>query len=92
MFVVVFYDAPAKRTELYRKLLARYLPWIQNSVFSGDLTEALYKEMRYELKQILIDDDRLAFVITPNRHNIGVEIVERGQSKQDDNHQGSGVL
>jgi CRISPR/Cas system-associated endoribonuclease Cas2 len=31
MFVVVFYDVPAKRTALYRKLLARYLPWIQNS-------------------------------------------------------------
>jgi CRISPR-associated protein Cas2 len=42
MFVVVFYDVPAKRTELYRKLLVRYLPWIQNSVFSGDLTETLY--------------------------------------------------
>jgi CRISPR-associated protein Cas2 len=92
MFVVVFYDVPAKRTALYRKLLARYLPWIQNSVFSGDLTETLYKKMRHELSQVLIDDDRLAFVTTANRHNIGVEIVENGQSRQDDNHQGSGVL
>lgn len=92
MFVVVFYDVPSKRTELYRKLLARYLPWIQNSVFSGDLTETLYKKMRHELKQIMIDEDRLAFVTTANRHNIEVEIVENGQSRQDDDHRGSGVL
>lgn len=92
MFVVVFYDVPAKRTELYRKLLARYLPWLQNSVFSGDLTEVLYKKMRHELKQVLMDNDRLAFVTTANRHNMEVEIVENGTSRQDDNHQGSGML
>ena len=92
MFVVVFYDVPAKRTELYRRLLARYLLWIQNSVFSGDLTETVYKKMRHELKQLLINDDRLAFVTTANRHNIEVEIVEHGQSRRDDHHQGSGVL
>jgi CRISPR-associated protein Cas2 len=48
--------------------------------------------MRHELKQLLIDEDRVAFVTTANRHNVGVEIVDHGQSRQDDNHQGSGVL
>ena len=92
MFVVVFYDVPAKRTERYRKLLIRYLNWMQNSVFSGDLSETLYKKMRHELNQVLIKDDHLAFVTTANRHNIAVEVVEHGQSKNDDRHQGSDVL
>jgi len=92
MFVVAFYDVPANRTERYRKLLARYLHWMQNSVFSGDLSETLYKRMRYELNQVLQESDRLAFVTTANRHNIGVEIVEHGQSRDEDHHQGSGVL
>ena len=92
MFVVAFYDVPANRTERYRKLLARYLRWMQNSVFSGDLSETLYKRMRYELNQVLQESDRLAFVTTANRHNIGVEIVEHGESRDDDHHQGSGVL
>ena len=92
MFVVAFYDVPANQTERYRKLLARYLHWMQNSVFSGDLSETLYKRMRHELNQVLQESDRLALVTTPNRHNIGVEIVERGQSRHNDHHQGSGVL
>jgi len=92
MFVVAFYDVPAKRTEIYRKLLARYLNWMQNSVFSGDLTETLYKKMRYDIKQVLEKNDRLAFVTTPNRHNMSVELLEKGQSKMDDSHQGSGVI
>ena len=78
MFVVVFYDVPAKRTKVYRKLLSRYLMWKQNSVFTGDLTEVLYKKMRHEIKGVLEDDDRLAFVTTANRHNIEVETLEKG--------------
>jgi len=92
MFVVVFYDVPAKRTELYRKLLSRYLNWMQNSVFSGDLTGTLYKKMRYDLKQVQKNEDRLAFVSSKNRHNINVEMLENGISKEDDSHRGSGVL
>jgi CRISPR-associated protein Cas2 len=92
MFIVVFYDVPAKRTEKYRKLLSRYLNWMQNSVFSGDLTETLYKKMRRDIQQIFEKDDNLAFVTTANRHNMKVELLENGHSKMDDSHQGSGVL
>jgi len=92
MFVVVFYDVPAKRTEIYRKLLSRYINWMQNSVFSGDLTETHYKKMRYEIKKVVENDDKLAFVSTKNRHNIDVELLENSISKKDDSHQGSGVL
>ncbi len=92
MFIVVFYDVPAKRTEIYRKLLSRYLNWMQNSVFSGDITEAVYKKMRYKIKEVVKNDDRLAFITTDNRHNIDVELLEKGQSISDDSHRGSGVL
>ena len=92
MFVVIFYDVPSKRTEIYRKLLSRYLTWMQNSVFSGDLTETLYKKMRYEIKKVLKENDKLAFVSTKNRHNIDVELLENSISKKDDSHQGSSVL
>lgn len=92
MFVVVFYDVPAKRTEIYRKLLSRYLNWMQNSVFAGDLTETIYKKMRFDIKKVLTEDDKLAFISTQNRHNMVVELLEQGISKKDDSHQGSGVL
>ncbi|OUD13077.1 CRISPR-associated endonuclease Cas2 [Thioflexithrix psekupsensis] len=92
MYVVVFYDVPAKRTRLFYKLLARYLHWRQNSVFCGDLTEATYKRLRRELAELSEDDDRLAFVSTENRHNVTVEFVEHQKSRLDDGHQGSEVL
>jgi len=40
MFAMVTYDVPAKRTEVFRKLLSRYLTHEQNSVFMGRLSEA----------------------------------------------------
>ena len=40
MFVLVCYDVPAKRTEVFKKLLKEYLVHEQNSVFMGDLSEA----------------------------------------------------
>lgn len=92
MYVVVFYDVPAKRTRLFYKVLARYLCWQQNSVFCGDLTEVGYRQLRGELDDLVEQDDRLAFVSTANRHNIKVEFLEQGESVFDDSHQGSGML
>jgi CRISPR-associated protein Cas2 len=92
MFLVVCYDVPARRTEIYRKLLGRYLIWMQNSVFSGDLTESTYKRMRHDIQEIMDDEDRLAFISTQNRHNIDVETVEKKASSSSDSHQGSTTL
>jgi len=65
---------------------------MQNSVFSGDITETLYKKMRYNIKQVVENEDRLAFMTTDNRHNIDNKILKKGQSISDDSHRGSGVL
>ncbi len=92
MYVVVFYDVPAKRTRLFHKKLGCYLNWMQNSVFAGDLTAAQYKKLRRELEELMEEEDHLAFVSTENRHNIEVETVSGGTSEFDDSHQGSGVL
>lgn len=92
MFLVVCYDVPARRTEIYRKLLGRYLIWMQNSVFSGDLTEIAYKRMRHDIQEIMDDDDKLAFISTENRHNIDVETVKRKVFSSCDSHQGSTTL
>ena len=92
MYIVVFYDVPAKRTRFYHKLLGRYLTWMQNSVFGGDLTEARYRKMRRDIGHVMEDDDKLAFVTTANRHNIEVEVVAGCSSSFDDSHQGSAVF
>jgi CRISPR-associated protein Cas2 len=91
MFLLVAYDVPAERTEKYRKLLSRYLPQLQFSVFAGDLTETVYRKLRRDITALYEDTDRLVFMQTVNRRNIKVEILNDGISQEDTSHLGSGV-
>ena len=39
MYVILVYDVDQKRTAKMLKLCRRYLSWIQNSVFEGEISE-----------------------------------------------------
>ena len=91
MYLVVAYDVPAERTEKYRKLLARYLPPLQYSVFAGDITEVVYRRLRQNLDDLYEDTDHLVFIQTVNRRNISVEIIKQGIKQEDTSHLGSTV-
>lgn len=45
MYVILVYDFGEKRVGKMLKLCRRYLHWIQNSVFEGEITEVRLKEM-----------------------------------------------
>ena len=53
MYVILVYDIDTKRVGKMLKLCRRYLNWIQNSVFEGELTEVKLKELVIEAKQIM---------------------------------------
>lgn len=91
MFLFVAYDVPAKRTEKYRKLLSRYLPQLQNSVFAGDITEKANGKMNLDIKALYEESDHLIFIKTANRRNIHVEIMKGGGSQTDTSHLGSTI-
>jgi len=57
MFVIVVYDVNVKRVNRINKILKKYLFWIQNSVFEGELTKSLYYKMENELKTFVKDED-----------------------------------
>lgn len=57
MYVVLVYDVDVSRVPKVCKFLRRYLHWVQNSVFEGELRESQLEEVRWGLKQ-LIDADR----------------------------------
>ena len=60
MYVILVYDIEEKRVGKMLKLCRRYLNWIQNSVFEGEITAVKLKELEYEAKQIMnIDKDSL---------------------------------
>jgi len=79
MYVILVYDIGEKRVGKMLKLCRRYLNWIQNSVFEGEISELKLKELIYEAKQIM-DESYDSLIIFSSRNSkwldkqiIGVE-------------------
>jgi CRISPR-associated protein Cas2 len=56
MYVLLVYDVDVSRVPKVCKFLRRYLHWVQNSVFEGELRESQLEEVRLGVQQ-LIDPD-----------------------------------
>lgn len=67
MYVVLVYDVDQKRVSKMLKLCRRYLHWIQNSVFEGEITEVKLKELVNAAHGIMDDKDSL--IIFKSRDN-----------------------
>lgn len=53
MYVILVYDIGEKRVGKMLKLCRRYLNWIQNSVFEGEISEVKLKTLLAEAKAIM---------------------------------------
>lgn len=71
MYVVLVYDVDQKRVSKMLKLCRRYLHWIQNSVFEGEITEVKLKELVIAARTIMDDKDSL--IIFKSRDNKWLE-------------------
>jgi CRISPR-associated protein Cas2 len=52
-----WYDINVKRVAKVLKRSRKYLYWVQNSVFEGEISEANYKKLKMELAQIINEDE-----------------------------------
>jgi CRISPR-associated protein Cas2 len=59
MYVILVYDINQKRVNKMLKLCRRYLHWIQNSVFEGEITDVKLKELVSRARDIMVDEDSL---------------------------------
>ncbi|RQP11213.1 MAG: CRISPR-associated endonuclease Cas2 [Chryseobacterium sp.] len=66
MYVILVYDIEQRRTAKMLKLCRKYLNWIQNSVFEGELTEVKLKELVTAAKRIM-DEERDSLIIFSSR-------------------------
>ncbi len=80
MYMLMTYDVNAKRTEKFKKLLRGYLNHDQNSVFSGDITQAQAIELRSKLSQLMIPKDNLTEITAANRKNVEVVHLIKGET------------
>lgn len=76
MYFIVTYDIAEKRVNKVRKILKKYLMWVQNSVFEGDLPEGLFQKCCAELKKIIDEEeDSIYFFRIENKLNYKKEIL-----------------
>ena len=85
MYVIIAYDIGVERLNKVKALLRKYLNWVQNSVFEGEITPAKLEELKYEIREI-IDENQDSIVIyifrakpAVKREIIGVEKGEIGE-------------
>ena len=64
MYVIAVYDINEKRVGKMLKLCRRYLNWIQNSVFEGEITEVKLQELIYESKKIMKKEEDSLILFT----------------------------
>jgi CRISPR-associated protein Cas2 len=79
MYVILVYDIEQKRVGKMLKLCRRFLNWIQNSVFEGEITDVKLKELLAEAKAIMEGKDSL--IIFKSRDNKWLEKEVYGNEK-----------
>ena len=79
MFVLLFYDVKEKRVGKALKICRKYLTWVQNSVFEGEMSPATLEKLKTELRKRLSEDEDSIILYTwrseryTERTVIGVE-------------------
>ncbi len=67
MYVIAVYDVGEKRVVKMLKLCRRYLNWIQNSVFEGEISELKLKELILEAREIM-DEGHDSLILFSSRN------------------------
>ncbi|AMW33132.2 CRISPR-associated endonuclease Cas2 [Fervidobacterium islandicum] len=62
LFVIITYDIGEKRITKVRKIIRKYLFWVQNSVFEGEITEGKLQKCINEIKKVIIEEEDSIFV------------------------------
>jgi len=68
MYVVVVYDVEQRRVAKVCQFLRRYLNWVQNSAFEGELSESQLEEVIIGVRKLVNrTSDSVYFYVIPDR-------------------------
>ena len=83
MFIVMVYDVEEDRVNRVLKVGRRYLTWIQNSVLEGEITDAKYEKLKYELKNVINEKaDSIVFYVNRTERYMRKEIIGREKNRE----------
>ena len=84
MYTILVYDIGEKRVGKMLKLCRKYLHWIQNSVFEGEITEVKLKELKSRARFIMDEEvDSLIIFSSRDQKWLEKEIVGKERSTLD---------
>ncbi len=84
MYVILVYDCGEKRVGKMLKLCRKYLNWIQNSVFEGEITEVKLKELTLKAEKIMnSEEDSLIIFSSRQEKWLEKQIIGKERSSID---------
>lgn len=84
MYVILVYDFKEKRVAKMLKLCRKYLNWIQNSVFEGEISEVKLKELIFSAKNFMNEEeDSIIIFKDKKRAYANKEIIGKERSSTD---------
>jgi CRISPR-associated protein Cas2 len=81
MYIILVYDVGEKRVGKMLKLCRKYLNWIQNSVFEGEITKVKLKELKSFAKTIMNEEQGDSMIIFKSREEKWLEKEVIGEEK-----------
>ncbi len=76
MFYIIVYDVDVSRVNKVHKFLRRYLYWVQNSVFEGELTSEEFTEICKGLERIIdLNEDSIVIYSFKNESSVNKKII-----------------
>ena len=84
MYVILVYDCGEKRVGKMLKLCRKYLNWIQNSVFEGEISEVKIKELTLKAKDFMdLEEDSLIIFSGRTEKWLDKQVIGKERSKTD---------
>lgn len=84
MYIILVYDVGEKRVGKMLKLCRKYLNWIQNSVFEGEITEVKLHELQIKASEMMdITTDSLIIFKSRNEKWLDKEVIGKERSTID---------
>lgn len=84
MFVILVYDVGVKRVGKALKICRKYLHWVQNSVFEGEISKANLVKLKKELDMLIDkDEDSVILYTFSSQKYTGREIMGKEKATTD---------
>ena len=74
--MIIVYDMGVERVTKICQYLRRSMDWVQNSVFEGELTDAEYKRIQHDVKELIeADVDSVRFYTFRTKEQVKIETL-----------------